>query len=218
MLNRNAKHRRVIPWVGLAGLLALTSGCATKGFVRQQMSSLEKSVDTKMEPTAEQARAAQALAQDVDGRSRQVQREAQLARDLALGNIKREEVRHISVSFAFNSAEIPAETLPQLDQVAADLQSHPNYMALVAGYTDATGNEDYNVGLAQRRAGNVQRYLAEKLGIEFVRLAVIGFGESLPLADNATREGRAQNRRTDVQLVQPQPATTLGGEAPTASR
>ncbi len=217
MLNRNAKHRRLIPWVGLIGLLALTSGCATKGFVRQQMSTLEKSVDTKIEPTAEQARAAQALAQDVDGRSRQVQREAQFARDLALGNIKREEVRHMSVAFAFNSAEIPAETLPELDQVAADLQTHPNYMALVAGYTDATGDEEYNIVLAQRRAANVQRYLAQKLGIEFVRLAVIGFGESLPVADNATREGRAQNRRTDVQLVQPQPATALGTE-PTASR
>ena len=62
----------------------------------------------------------------------------------------------------------------------------------------------------------MQLYLARQLGPEFVRLATIGFGESDPVGDNETREGRAQNRRTDVILVRPAPAES--SEIPTAAR
>ena len=208
------RQARVAAAAAACALVALGTGCATKGFVRNEI----QSVETRMEPTTAQARDAQTLAQDADGRARRLERETQLARDLALGNIKREEVRHITVGFGFDSAQIAAEQQSQLDAVAADLQSHPNYMALVSGYTDATGDEEYNFTLAQRRAAAVQRYLAAQLGPEFVRLAVIGFGESMPVAGNETSEGRAQNRRTEVVLVQPAPATPAAGEAPTASR
>lgn len=195
-------------------LPALGAGCATKGFVRNEVKGLE----TKMEPTTVTARDAQALAQDVDGRSRRNEREIQLARDLALGNIKREEVRRATVTFGFDSAQVLEDQRSVLDGIATDLQQHPNYMALVTGYTDASGDEEYNFTLAQRRAAAVQRYLATHLGTEFVRLAVIGFGESMPVADNETSEGRAQNRRTEVVLVQPAPASPNTSETPTASR
>jgi outer membrane protein OmpA-like peptidoglycan-associated protein len=59
--------------------------------------------------------------------------------------------------------------------------------------------------------------MAERLGPGFVRLAVIGFGESMPVAENDTPEGRARNRRTDVVLVRPIPANEAG-ENPTAAR
>ena len=209
----HARNTRIAA-MAAGALVALGTGCATKGFVRNEMQSLA----TKMEPTTVQARDAQALAQDVDGRARRLERDTQLARDLALGNIKREEVRRVVVTFGFDNAQIGAEQQSSLDGVVADLQGHPNYMALVSGYTDASGDEEYNFTLAQRRAAAVQRYLAAHLGPEFVRLAVIGFGESMPVADNETSEGRAQNRRADVILVQPAPASPGRGEAPTASR
>jgi outer membrane protein OmpA-like peptidoglycan-associated protein len=158
------------------------------------------------------------LASDVDARSRRTEQEVQLARDLALGNIKREEVRRVTVNFGFNRADLPDEALAELDAVAADLQSNLNYMGLISGYTDATGDENYNVTLAQRRASAVQLYLAERLGSEFVRLATIGFGEALPVADNSTSEGRALNRRTEVILVRPAPTSEAGREIPTAAR
>lgn len=215
------RNTRIAAVAACALLSALGAGCATKGFVRNEVKSLE----TKMEPTTAtardaqtQARDAQVLAQDVDTRARRVERETQLARDLALGNVKREEVRRVTVTFGFDSVQIPEELQSELEGVAADLQAHPNYMALVSGYTDATGDEEYNFSLAQRRAVAVQRFLAVRLGPEFVRLAVIGFGEALPVADNETSEGRAQNRRTEVVLVQPAPATPGGAETPTAAR
>lgn len=216
---------RIAPGAARAAALACAvliaagaTGCATKGFVRKEIQALEGRTDTKLEPTAETARSAQALAHDVDARARRNEREVQLARDLALGNIKREEVRRVTVGFGFDRADVPVEALPELDALVSDLQTNVNYMGLITGYTDATGDEDYNVNLAQRRAGAVQRYLAERLGADFVRLATIGFGEALPAADNATREGRAQNRRTEVVLVRPTPKSDAGSEVPTAAR
>ena len=210
---------RVAPTLGLAALVLAGSGCATKGFVRQEMASLEAKVQPATLQAQADARNAQALAQSGDERARTAQREAALARDLALGNIKREEVRRVTVNFAFDSATIPGDAQLPLDGLVADLTGNVNYMALVTGYTDATGDEQYNVGLAQRRAAAVQLYLAQRLGSEFVRLATIGFGEVQPVADNDTPEGRAQNRRTEVILVRPAPAKPgAAGFEPTAMR
>jgi outer membrane protein OmpA-like peptidoglycan-associated protein len=207
----------------VAGLLAIAtlitgSGCATKGYVKEQVASLEGRVQPATQQAAADARNAQQLAQDAGNKSLAAQREAQLARDMALGHVKREEVRRATVNFEFNSAAVTEDAFSTLDAIAADLQSNPNYMALVTGYTDATGDEAYNISLAQRRAAAVQLYLAERLGPDFVRLATLGFGESSPVGDNTTREGRAANRRTDVILVRPAPSGTGGAESQTAAR
>jgi outer membrane protein OmpA-like peptidoglycan-associated protein len=219
MLDRIAPGAARAMALGCVALVAVaTTGCATKGFVRKEIQSAEARTDQKLQPTADTARSAQSLASDVDARARRTEQEVQLARDLALGNVKREEVRRVTVSFGFDRADLPEEAMAELDAVAADLQSNLNYMGLISGYTDATGDEEYNVLLGQRRAGAVQRYLAERLGSEFVRLATIGFGETLPVADNSTSEGRALNRRTEVILVRPAPASEAGREIPTAAR
>ncbi len=97
---------------GCAALVVVAAGCATKGFVRNEIQALEGRTDTKLQPTAESARSAQAQAQDVDARARRNEREVQLARDLALGNIKREEVRRVTVNFPFDRADIPLGALP----------------------------------------------------------------------------------------------------------
>jgi outer membrane protein OmpA-like peptidoglycan-associated protein len=210
---------KTAPTLAVTALLFSGSGCATKGFVRQEMASVEARMTPATQQAQADARSAQALAQSGDERARAAQREASMARDLALGNVKREEIRRVTVNFAFDSAALPADARLSLDGLVADLTANVNYMALVTGYTDATGDEQYNVGLAQRRAAAVQLYLAQRLGSDFVRLATIGFGEVQPVADNDTSEGRARNRRTEIILVRPAPANgTTPGLEPTAMR
>jgi len=194
------------------------SGCATKGFVRQQIASSEARLQPAAEEAAKAARDAQALARTSDERAQQALREVQMARELALGNVKREEVRAVVVNFAFDKTDLTIEMKSALDAVAADLAANVNYYALLCGYTDATGTDSYNVGLAERRAGAVQRYLGEKLGPDFARLSRIGYGNSSPVADNGTKEGRARNRRVEVSIVKPVPAGGGEGTAPTVSR
>ena len=67
----------------------------------------------------------------------------------------------------------------------------------IAGHTDSVGTDEYNMGLSLRRAESVRNYLVDK-GIPADRLTIRGYGESQPVADNATAEGRFQNRRVEL--------------------
>jgi outer membrane protein OmpA-like peptidoglycan-associated protein len=206
---------RAMALAGFVGVCA--SGCATRGFVRNEVRTLGERVDRNEQAlgqTSNEARTAHDLARGGDARAREAQLAADLARDLALGNVRREEIRRTTVNFAFNSATLKDEGKSTLDGVADEIKAHPNYMVLLSGYTDATGSAQYNVGLAQRRAESVQLYLAERLGPDFIRIAQIGLGEIQPVAENSTSEGRKRNRRVEVSIVKPVPAGAMTERVP----
>ncbi|MEQ1803662.1 MAG: OmpA family protein [Gammaproteobacteria bacterium] len=98
------------------------------------------------------------------------------------------------VQFKLNSAELTAEDMATLDEVAENLTRLKFVSGTVVGHTDSSGSDEYNQALSERRAQSVATYLEGK-GIAVGRLAASGAGESEPIADNATAEGRAQNRR-----------------------
>ncbi|MCU0435853.1 MAG: OmpA family protein [Bacteroidia bacterium] len=93
-----------------------------------------------------------------------------------------------------------AGTLAQLDNMAAILKSSPNVALKIGGYTDNTGNKEANQKLSQQRAESVMAEIVKR-GIAANRLAAEGYGDQFPKADNATEEGRAQNRRIDVRVT-----------------
>ena len=98
------------------------------------------------------------------------------------------------LTFKLNSAELTDADKQILDEVAANLIRLKFVSGTVVGHTDSSGSEAYNQGLSERRASSAADYLATK-GIDRSRLKVSGAGESEPIADNATKEGREQNRR-----------------------
>ena len=98
------------------------------------------------------------------------------------------------VQFATSSAELTADGKATLDEVAERLTQLKFVSGTVVGHTDSTGSEAYNQRLSERRAQSVASYLEGK-GIAVGRLAASGAGESQPIGDNRTREGRAENRR-----------------------
>ena len=87
----------------------------------------------------------------------------------------------------------------KLDMIVGIMNEYPDANFTIAGHTDSQGSETYNQGLSERRANAVMSYLIEK-GISSSRLTAVGYGESYPVADNATAEGRALNRRTEINL------------------
>ena len=105
-----------------------------------------------------------------------------------------------NVLFRTDSAELVPGASTQMDQLAAVLKSHPDYRVEIAGYTDSTGSDTYNLGLSQRRAETVQRALTMR-GVDPSRVVAQGRGESSPVASNDTGAGRHMNRRVEV-LVQ----------------
>ncbi|MBL8200065.1 MAG: OmpA family protein [Chromatiales bacterium] len=102
------------------------------------------------------------------------------------------------LQFKLNSAELTAEDQAILDEVAENLKRLKFVSGTVVGHTDSSGSDAYNQQLSERRAQSVASYLEGK-GIAEGRLKVSGAGESQPIADNATAEGRAQNRRVVLQ-------------------
>jgi len=118
-----------------------------------------------------------------------------------------------AVNFKVNSAVLADDAKAKLDELATKALNAKGYVLEVSGYADSTGSILKNRMLSQRRADAVISYLVENHQIPLRRIVTpYGFGETNPLADNTTREGRAQNRRVEVKLLvskglgQPAPA------------
>jgi outer membrane protein OmpA-like peptidoglycan-associated protein len=104
------------------------------------------------------------------------------------------------VTFDFDKATLRADARPVLDEAARALAGRPTTRISVEGHTDAKGSEAYNMRLSERRAQAVVDYLV-KAGIAGDRLEAHGFGESRPIADNDTEDGRARNRRVELRVL-----------------
>ncbi|WP_372716897.1 OmpA family protein [Immundisolibacter sp.] len=106
------------------------------------------------------------------------------------------------VNFCFDCDTLSAQAQQKLDYDAmAIVEHHPDATFEVAGHTDSIGSEMYNEALSQRRVDSVRTYLIQK-GVDGSRMTARGYGESQPVADNATAEGRAQNRRVELRITE----------------
>jgi len=101
------------------------------------------------------------------------------------------------VNFDFDKATLRQEDIVIIDKDVTGLDKWGNVNIEVAGHTDSRGSDKYNMKLSQRRAEAVRNYLISK-GIAADRLTAKGYGESQPVADNATDEGRFKNRRVEL--------------------
>ncbi len=129
-----------------------------------------------------------------------------------------------AINFRTGSATLSPQSKQQLDDLAQKAMNAKGYVIEITGYTDSSGSIQRNRALSQRRADAVVRYLAENHRIPLRRIITpFGYGESQAVADNTTREGRAQNRRVEVKilvsrgLVQPGPSMTTPGSSSTSS-
>jgi OmpA-OmpF porin, OOP family len=109
-----------------------------------------------------------------------------------------------TVQFETDSSTLLPQSRTLLDEVATQLQSHPEITKIqVEGYTDSTSTKKHNQTLSEQRAAAVKAYLMDK-GIATDRLATKGFGQDRPVGDNATEEGRFKNRRVEFSILKRQ--------------
>jgi len=102
--------------------------------------------------------------------------------------------------YDFNKSDLKPEGKATLDKIAADLSKIKLEVIIAVGNTDSVGTDAYNMALGQRRAQSVKTYLTSK-GVDGSRIYTESKGKSNPVASNATAEGRAKNRRTDIEVV-----------------
>jgi putative exosortase-associated protein (TIGR04073 family) len=101
--------------------------------------------------------------------------------------------------FAFDSANLTPAAAAHFREAARVLRENPDASIVIAGYTDSTGDSGYNQELSLRRAEAVRAVLVRE-GVAAERVELAGFGDASPVASNDTREGRASNRRVELQL------------------
>ena len=104
------------------------------------------------------------------------------------------------VNFEFNKATLTVNAKALLDQVADALLAQSKIKVEIDGHTDGKGGDAYNQKLSENRAASVKDYLASR-GVDSARMSAKGFGKSMPVADNATEEGRELNRRVELKVT-----------------
>jgi OmpA-OmpF porin, OOP family len=213
----------------VAGSLPFMVGCATKNYVRNEVTPTINKVNELDDLTAKNTRDIR----DTDARAQQGIQQAKSQADAAdqkalaagqsadqanqnatqashrvtslagtvenLDNYK--PVNDTTVLFAFNQAELTRKGKEALDDFAQQMGSQKHYIIQVEGYTDSTGPADYNYQLSQRRADVVIQYLAQKYNVPAYKIYLIGLGKDNPVATNTSSAGRAKNRRVDVSLM-----------------
>jgi outer membrane protein OmpA-like peptidoglycan-associated protein len=221
------------PFSVLAGLvigsLPFTVGCATKKYVRSEVTPVINNVNELDDQTAKNTRDIR----DTDARAqqgiRQVNAKADAADQKALaagqsadqanqnatkagnrvtslaGTVENldnyKSVNDTTVLFAFDKFALTRKDKQTLDEFAHQVQGQKHYIIQVEGYTDSTGPADYNYQLSQRRADAVIQYLAQKYNVPTYKIFLIGLGKDNPVAQNTSASGRAKNRRVDVRLM-----------------
>jgi len=205
-----------------AMLLAVTAGgCATKKYVKEETGA----VNTRVDQVQGQVETAQTKLNDheqrIQGHEQRIAatdqkvgevsktaqdalQRAQEAGKLAEGKILYETVlTDDKVKFGFNKAQLSSQAKSALDDFAQKLKAENKGVYVeVQGHTDNVGSAKYNQELGESRAGAVRLYLNQKQGMPLHRMNVISYGKTAPVADNKTRQGRAQNRRVVLVVLQ----------------
>lgn len=214
----------------LAVVLPITVGCASKKYVRNEVTPTVNKVNELDDLTAKNTRDIR----DVDSRSQQGIQQATSAADqanqkaLAAGQSANQANQNATqaanrvtslagtvenidnykpvgnpttVQFAFDKSNLTRKDKQTLDEFGQQLANQRHFLIEVHGYTDSTGPADYNYQLSQRRADSVIQYLASKYNVPAHQIYVIGLGKDNPVAENTSAKGRAENRRVDIRLM-----------------
>ena len=187
------------------------AACATSGSVDRKIAESQTRTDQKIETVAGQVEELQTKQQVMDQRIEELGRSAaealqraEQAGVLAKGKVAFQQTfTEDRVRFRTDSYELSKEAQAALDDLAARVKALEGAAYIeIQGHTDDTGGTRYNDMLGENRADAVRRYLSRQHNIPLGRMSTISYGDTLPVASNKTRAGRAQNRRVVVVVLE----------------
>lgn len=206
---KNGRIAFLIGFGVMAGLI-LIPGCATKKYVRQETATIDEKVvgiesaieenqkrlkehDERLTTLGSLITQQRDEIKTVDGKIEEVKKAAQ-------GKLLFKEIlKNDQAKFQFDSFALGPEAKAALDTFVQKLVEENRGVYLeIQGHTDSTGEESYNLLLGKKRAEAVMEYFYKQYRIPLHRMQVFSFGSSVPIAENSTRDGRAQNRRVEI--------------------
>jgi len=206
------KNKSFICLAGFLLIAALVTGpaCATKKFVRTEKAATDQKIaEVSTEVEASQKRIAEhdeklatigQLISQHDNQFKAVEGEIGEVKTLIKGNlVMTATLKNDAAKFGFDSATLSPEAKSVLDAFVQKLVAENKGVYIeIQGHTDNTGSDEVNQALGQKRAEAVMMYLYKQYKIPLHRMSVVSLGSSMPIADNATRDGRGQNRRVEI--------------------
>jgi len=204
------KRTSYLPALVLVAGVFFVTGCASKGYVRGEMTTIDKKVedvgqaveenqkrikehDERLATIGEMMAKQDSKLKSVDGRIDEVRKSVKGTL------IMKETIRSGDAKFGIDSWELSPEAQTALDKfVAALVQANVRVYLEIQGHTDNTGEAAWNLTLGEKRAQAVKDYLYKKHHIPLHRMEVVSFGSTTPVADNGTSQGRAANRRVEI--------------------
>jgi len=205
-------------YLTLGAMTAALAACATSGSVEQKIAAAQADTNKKIESIEGQVEDLQnkqkatdtnlaATNVRVDQLSKEAQdalKRAQEAGVLAKGKVVFQQTfTEDRVRFKLNSYDLSKDSLSALDDFAGKVKAlNEPYWVEIQGHTDDTGGSRYNDDLGQRRADSVRRYLSRQDNVPLTRMSTISYGDTLPVAPNKTKRGRAENRRVVLVVLE----------------
>lgn len=201
------------------GILAVTlAACATNKSVDEKINSINAKVaeseaksNTKIESVAGQVEQVQQHQKEQDAQIASLSQEAKdaLKRATDAGVLAKGKVAFQQtfgedrIKFKVGKYELDNASKAALDEFAGKVKGLTDqYYIEIQGHTDDTGGKRYNEDLGERRAEAVRRYLSRSANLPLMRMSTISYGDTLPVAPNKTRAGRAQNRRVVIVVLE----------------
>ncbi len=190
-----------------ARLLASAESAEKEKATREAAMKAQEAERARMEADA-RAREAEQARMQAEAKAREAERAKSEVDELLnqLSDLKAKQTeRGIvltmgDVLFAFDKATLSPEAFRNVDKLADFLRKHPNRSVLIEGHTDSVGSDEYNLDLSKKRADAVKNSLVTK-GVGEDRITPKGYGKKYPVASNNTSEGRQQNRRVEVVVL-----------------
>ena len=207
--------------IGVMLAVGASTGCVSKKLFRKNVEETDSRVSEAESGIEENERRIRDLKDETDSRLAAVDSKADRATEIGQGAMSRAEeastmadkamkgkllyeitLSNDKVKFSFNQAKIPSDAAAVLDDLIAKVKAYNKAVYVeIEGHTDSTGSDAYNLQLGEERAMAVRNYLYEG-GIPLHAINVVSRGEQAPVADNKTSDGRAQNRRVVVKVLE----------------
>jgi len=212
--------------ISIAVAVLTVSGCATKKYVRNRVNEratpLENRTGELEETSRRNTQDISRISRDVEdvrGRADRAQQQADRAASSAeqantrvtgveqsIGDLRTNLDKYtvqktVTIQFKVGKSDLLPEATSALDELASQIKDRNGFLLEIEGFASSDGDDILNDRLSAARSEAVRRYLAEHHNIPLFRMSILGFGESRPVADNTTLEGRTQNRRVEVRLL-----------------
>ncbi len=181
--------------ISMIAALALLTGCASKGFVEEQIRASESRTAAQLTDVSGKT---SSEIEQLKELSRQLSEKTDMAINQAKGFENYQILWQGEVNFDFDSDDVTSIGEQSLMEAGQKMVDHPEALVELVGHTDQTGSNNYNLLLGTRRAESVKRFLAERFGISLYRMFTMSYGKQKPLELPDQANANHKNRRVKV--------------------